>query len=158
MKKERNKSVPAVYLIFKKEDKILLGRRKNTGYYDGWYGVPAGHVDAKELPIIAGMREAKEEIGVNIDSKNLEFVHSLYRTARDETGDRSDYFFLVKKWSGEPRIMEPQKCDDLQWFNIDALPEKTIHHEKHVIENVKRGVTYSEIDKEHTFLNPTKQL
>lgn len=142
--------MPAVYLIFKKGDRILLGRRHNTGYYDGWYGVPAGHVDAKELPRDAGIREAKEEVGVHIDAKDLQFVHASYRTAHDETGDRADYFFIIKKWDGEPKIMEPKKCDDLQWFPIGNLPRNTIHHERDVIENLKKETSYSEIDLEHT--------
>lgn len=156
MGKERNKSVPATYMIFMKEGKILLGRRKNTGYYDDWYGVPAGHVDADELPISAGIREVKEEIGVNVDVKDIKFAHSLYRTAHDETGDRSDYFFIVEKWNGEPRIMEPEKCSDLQWFPIDELPENMIHHEKSAIENFLKRVNYSEIDVEHTHKNPSR--
>src|SRR3989344_9445258 len=121
MTKERNKSVPAVYFIFKKDDRILLGRRQNTGYYDGWHGVPAGHVDAKELPIMAGIREAKEEVGLEVNMKDVQFAHALYRTAHDETGDRADYFFVVNKWNGEPKIMEPEKCDDLQWFPMNKL-------------------------------------
>ncbi len=156
MKKERNKTVPAVYLIFKKDNKILLGRRQNTGYYDNYYGVPAGHIDARELPIITGVRETKEEIGVNVSPTDLQFVHALYRTAHDETGDRSDYFFIVEKWQGEPKIMEPEKCNDLQWFPIDNLPENMIHHEKYVFENIKKGVSYSEVDIEHTHQNPSK--
>ncbi|MSU54759.1 MAG: NUDIX domain-containing protein [Candidatus Staskawiczbacteria bacterium] len=155
MSKERNKSVPAVYLILRKDNKILLGRRKDTGYYDGWYGVPAGHVDAKELPIVAGIREAKEEVGVDINSADIQFAHALYRTAHDETGDRSDYFFMVQKWDGEPRIMESEKCDDLQWFPITNLPENTIHHEKGAIENIVKGIHYSEIDKEQTHQSPS---
>lgn len=136
MSKERNKTVPAVYFVFKKENKILLGRRQNTTYYDGWYGLPAGHIDARELPIEAGIREAKEEVGLNIKAEDVKFTHALYRTAHDETGDRSDYFFIVTKWEGEPKIIEPEKCDDLQWFRIDKLPENMIHHEKKVLENI----------------------
>jgi len=71
MHKDRNKSIPAAYMIFRKERKILLGRRQNTTYYDGWYGVPAGHVDTGELPLSAGIREAKEEIGIDIDPKDV---------------------------------------------------------------------------------------
>ncbi len=156
MTKERNKSVPASYILIKKEGEILLGRRKNTGYYDGWYGMPAGHVDAKELPIDAAIREAKEEIGIDISPKDIQFAHALYRTAHDITGDRSDYFFMVTKWDGEPKIMESEKCDDLKWFNIEKLPENTIHHERHAIDKIKQGITYSEIDAEHTSSNPTK--
>ncbi len=156
MHKERNKSVPAAYIIFKKDDKVLMGRRKNTGYYDGWYGLPAGHVEAGELPMGGALRECKEEVGVDIKPEDIRCAHALYRTTSDETGDRSDYFFIVEKWEGEPKIMEPQKCDDLQWFPIDKLPEKTIHHERLAIENIKRGIIYSEIDKERIVKNPTK--
>ena len=157
MQKERNKSVPAVYIIFKKDGKILMGRRQNTTYYDGWYGVPAGHVEAGELPTQAAVREAKEEVGVDVNPEDIKFAHALYRTAHDETGDRADYFFIVEKWSGEPKIMEPKKCDDLKWFPFDELPENTIHHEKSVIENIKQGINYSEIDAEHTHQNPNKK-
>lgn len=156
MAKERNKSVPASYILLKKGNEILLGRMQNTGYYDGWYGMPAGHVDAKELPIDAAVREAKEEIGIDINPKDIQFAHALYRTAHDITGDRSDYFFMVQKWDGEPKIMEPEKCDDLKWFNIEKLPENTIHHERHAIDKIKQGISYSEIDVEHTSSNPTK--
>ncbi len=89
---ERNKSVPAVYMILEKDNKILLGRRQNTGYYDGWYGLPAGHIEVKELPMIAGVREAKEELGIDLDIKDLQFVHAEYRTAHDRTGDRAIIF------------------------------------------------------------------
>jgi len=156
MKKERNKSVPASYIIIKKDDKILLGRRKNTSYFDGWYGLPAGHVESGELPLEASVRECKEEIGVEVDPKDILFAHTLYHTAHDETGDRANYFFITQKWNGQPKIMEPQKCDDLRWFSIDALPENTIHHERQAIENIKKGIHYSEVDKEHIFKNPTK--
>ena len=63
MTRDRNKAVPASYLFLQKGDGILLMRRQNSGYYDGWYTVPAGHVEAGELPVDALLREAKEEIG-----------------------------------------------------------------------------------------------
>ncbi len=63
-KTERNKAVTAVYLILKREGKILIARRCNTGYQDGNYQLPAGHVDAGELPTEAMIREGNEEIGI----------------------------------------------------------------------------------------------
>jgi len=41
MKKLRNNAVTAVYLLLKKDGKILVGKRCNTGYHDGKYQVPA---------------------------------------------------------------------------------------------------------------------
>jgi|SRR3989344_1074296 len=157
MAQEKNKSVPASYVFLKKDNEILLGRRKNTGYYDGWYGMPAGHVDATELPLHAAAREAKEEIGIDVNLEDVQFAHALYRAAHDETGERSDYFFMVEKWQGEPKITEPDKCDDLKWFPIDKLPENMIDHERWALGKIKEEITYSEIDAKHTSHNPTKR-
>lgn len=154
MQKERNKAVPASYVIFEREGKILLGKRQNTTYYDGWYGLPAGHVEFNELPKEAAIREAKEEVGLDVNKEDLEFVHLEYRIAHDETGDRTDNFFRARKWRGEPKIIEADKCTDLQWFDINNLPENMIHHEKQVLEKIRVGIIYSEVNKEHTVKNP----
>ena len=145
MTRERNKAVPAVYLILRKGDKILLMRRQGSGYYDGWYSVPAGHVEAGELPLEGLVREIVEELDIVIDPKDTKLVHIMYRTKSDETGDRADLFFLSTKWSGELRIMEPNKCDDIKWFPINALPEKMMHHVKEAIQNIEKGIIYSEL-------------
>ncbi|MBI2635632.1 MAG: NUDIX domain-containing protein [Parcubacteria group bacterium] len=142
--KERNKAVPAVYLFLRKGKEILLGRRRGSGYYDGWYSVPAGHVEAGELPIGGLVREMKEELGIDINPKDLILVHTMYRTKHDETGERLDLFFKCKKWFGEVRINEPDKCDDLRWFPIKKLPENMMHHVKTALENSEKRIPYSE--------------
>lgn len=119
-------------------------RRCSTGYRDGFYGLPAGHVEEGELPIAALVREAKEEIGIDIDSTDLQFVHTLYRLKENETGNRVDYFFEASVWSGEPKNMEPYKCDEMNWFSMDALPENLIPYVREVIELVNRKTAYSE--------------
>lgn len=155
MFKERNKAVPAVYLLLRKGGDILLSRRAGSGYYDGWYSVPAGHVEADELPLKALVRETKEEIGVDIDPSSAKLVHVMYRPKLDETGERIDLFFETSEWSGEPKIMEPEKCDDLCWFPIKALPENTVHYVYDAIKHAETGIAYSEIDAAHAHHNPT---
>ena len=144
MFKERNKAVPAVYLILKKDGKILLGRRKGSNYFDGWYAFPAGHVEAGELPLAALVRETKEEIDISINIEDAKLVYLMYRPKHDETGERVDLFFTVDKWSGEIKIAEPEKCDDLQWFPADELPENIVPYEKEVLENLEKKINYSE--------------
>ena len=118
----RNRAVPTVYLIVEEEEKLLIARRCNTGYEDGNYQVPAGHVDPGELPKQAMIREAKEEIGISIHATDLELVHTSYRPPHDETGNRVDFFFRVHRWSGDIKNVEPDKCDDLRWVTYAALP------------------------------------
>ncbi|MEK7074529.1 MAG: NUDIX domain-containing protein [Patescibacteria group bacterium] len=147
MKRERNKAVPAVYLILERDDGcILLMRRCNTGYQDGNYNLPSGHVEDGELPKAAMVREAKEEIGIDVAQEDLEFVHASYRPKHDETGNRGDLFFCTKKWSGEVINAEPGKCDDLKWTDPDDLPHNTTPHVRKIIEDIWEGITYSEID------------
>lgn|SRR3989344_4071032 len=142
---DRNKATPACYLILKRDDKVLLLRRQGSGYFDGWYSLPAGHIEEGEIPTECTIRETKEEIGVEVRKEDLTLVHTMYRTKHDPTGDRADYFFTTHLWSGEPVIGEPEKCDDLAWFPITSLPENTIPHIRDVIVGIEKGITYSEL-------------
>ncbi len=143
--KIRNKAVPAVYILLEQEGKILLGKRCNTGYQDGNYQVPAGHVEEGELPTEAIIRETKEEVNVDLKLEDLELVHVGYRPKHDPSGDRIDLFFKVKNWSGEVKNMEPEKCEDLNWFSWDNLPENTVFHVSEAFQCVKKGIFYNEI-------------
>jgi 8-oxo-dGTP diphosphatase len=136
------KFVAAVHLFLIKDGKILLLRRKNTGYEDGNYSVPAGHIEANEPATVAMTRESQEETGIIIKPEALEAVHIMHRKADDQ--ERIDFFFTTKTWVGEPTITEPDKCDDLSWFNLDNLPENIIPYIKTALENYKKGLIYSE--------------
>jgi len=156
MSKERNKAIPAAYLILKKDGEILLMRRQGSGYYDNWYSVPAGHIEAGELPIDGLIREVKEELGIKLFKKDLLFVHSMYRTKHDETGDRVDYFFITSQWSGEIKNTEPHKCDDVRWFSVNALPNKMMHHVHDAIKCINKNIPYSELGLDEITKNPSK--
>lgn len=145
MSKERNKAVPAVYVILRHDGKVLLMERKNTGYYDGHYSLCAGHVDAGELPIPGMIREAKEELGITFDPKDLKLVHAMYREKHDDTGDRMDFFFETEHWSGEIENKEPHKCGHIGWFASNELPKNIMSHVKFALECVQKGIMYSEL-------------
>lgn len=151
----RHKAVPASYVILRKEDKILLMLRKNTGYYDGWYTIPSGHIEAGELPAVAAAREAMEEVGLELDTASMRFVHVMYRTACDETGDRADYFFEATTWQDEPVNAEPEKCERLEWVSLNALPSNVIHHVVAALACIGQGVAYSERGADLVIKNPS---
>src|SRR3989338_2169193 len=101
----RNKTIPAVYIFLEKDGKFLVARRCNTGYQDGNYQVPAGHVDEGELPTEAMVREAKEEVGIDVLATDLKLVHVSYRPKHDNTDNRVDFFFRPRTWGGERRSL-----------------------------------------------------
>lgn len=137
----RFKMIASSYPFYIQNGKILLSRRKNTGYADGMYSLPAGHVEDGESLTMCVVREAKEEIGVIINLSDLQLVHTMHRF---ETDIRMDFFFTVDQWSGVPINCEPEKCDDLAWFSLSALPINTVPYIRAAIEMSQKGISYSE--------------
>ena len=123
MKRKHIKFPLAIHVFFKKDDEILLSLRANTGYEDGKYSVVAGHVEAGESIIEAGIREAKEEAGVDITPFHFKIVGSMHRKSDDE---RIDYFAVVEDWTGEFENCEKNKCGGLHWYPINKLPQNII--------------------------------
>lgn len=143
--KERFKLIPAVYLVLRKDNQILLLQRANSGYQDGMYGLVAGHIDGDELATAAMVREAKEEAGVDVDPAKLKFVHVAHRLGRGEVGqERIDLFYELCEWQGEVSNAEPHKCSDLSWFDMDDLPENMLPFVRRVLTDISRGASYSE--------------
>ena len=147
MPKERFKLTPASYLVLIKDGKILLSKRFNTGYEDGNYSLVAGHLDGQETFRQAMTREALEEAGIIVNPEDLRVVHVMHRQSTFHDAnlrERVDVFTTTEKWSGEPKIMEPHKCDDMNWFSFDELPKNIIPYVKQALEHIRDGVFYSE--------------
>jgi mutator protein MutT len=142
MSKDKFKIIPTVYLVLIKGNKILLSRRHNTGFHDGEYSFPAGHLNGNETIKQAMVREAKEEIGVKIKSEDLKLVHVMHR--KDANEERVNFFLIAKKWKGEIKNMEPHKCDDLSWFELNHLPKSVIPYIRQAINSFLANVFYSE--------------
>lgn len=147
MFKERFKLVSAVHLILVKDNRILLLRRFNTGYEDGNYSVIAGHLDGGESAKHAMAREALEEGGIIINPNDLKFAVAMHRySVIDNSGskERIDFFFVTDKWKGELTIGEPDKCDDLSWFDMAALPQNMVPYVRAGLEAFHKGEHYVE--------------
>ena len=145
MARERHKVVPASYLVFIKNGKILLQRRFNTGYEDGKYSMIAGHVDKGETFTQCIIRETEEESGIILKSENLKVAHIMCRNSgTEENNERVDAFFVAEKWDGKIENREPHKCDDLSWFSLDNLPANIIPYIKQAIDCIKNKIFYSE--------------
>jgi 8-oxo-dGTP diphosphatase len=130
-----------VHMFFIRSDKILLSRRYQTGYMDGYYSVPAGHLDGNEPVSLAAVREAHEELGLRLDPHHIVFAGVFHRHEGDE---RVDFFVHVREWTGEPVNAEPGKCDQLLWVDLQDLPENTIPYVRQAIQNFQDDIFFQE--------------
>ncbi len=141
---EKFKLRVAVFLILIRDNKILLLRRQNTGWKDGNYSLPSGHLESGETVIDAVIREASEEIGVTVSQNDVQLVHTLHRASDGYI----DLFFATSKWNGEIYNKEPNLCDDVSWFDLNKLPDVMIPAVKSAITKYQQGEVFSTITSE----------
>ncbi len=147
MPAERFRLVSAVHLFLVRDGRVLLVRRCNTGYEDGNYSVPAGHLDGDEEVVAAAAREAWEEVGIAVDRGDLRVVGVMHRRAEaGRMGDeRIDFFLEASRWQGEVGNREPGKCDELVWAAPERLPANVIPYVRRALENWRRGVWFDSV-------------
>ncbi|MGI9274326.1 MAG: nucleotide triphosphate diphosphatase NUDT15 [Endozoicomonas sp.] len=116
-----NKTMPkiGVGVIVHRDRRILLGRRKNS-HGEGHWAFPGGHLEFGESPEDCARRETMEETGLALSrvktgpytSDIFEKEHKHYITL----------FMLAESASGDPKVMEPDKCLEWEWFDWNHLP------------------------------------
>lgn len=146
--KERFKLKVAVILILTKiennEEFILLQKRQNTGILDDSYDVSCcGHLEEGETLKEGIIRESKEELGIEIEEKDLSFSSIMHSNFKDG-GEYLLITFSTKKYQGTPKIMEPHKCSELKWFKINELPADVADTRRIAIESYLNKNNYSE--------------
>ncbi|OGL66037.1 hypothetical protein A3B21_00575 [Candidatus Uhrbacteria bacterium RIFCSPLOWO2_01_FULL_47_24] len=101
-----------------KDGKVLLGKRKSS-HGDGEYAWPGGHLDYMESFADCAKREVKEETGIAI--KNIRFLRLLNMKAY--APKHYVHVSLSVDWeSGNPQVLEPDKCVGWDWYDLNNLP------------------------------------
>ena len=105
---EREKVLSAVYLIIKNENnEILLQRRQGTKLWPGFLALPAGQIDEGENAYDAVVREAKEELGIDISLDNI--IDSFVVNRRNKSlMPYFDIYFEIDSYDGIIKISEPE--------------------------------------------------
>lgn len=141
-KESKLKSYVCVYLVLRRENKILLFLRQNTKFEDGKWSLIAGHVEENENATTAMVREALEEANIEILPENLKVVYIMDRITPGR--QNIDIFFNCSEYSGELFNNEPHKCGGLSFFDINNLPQNTVNYVKKAILDIENGTIYSE--------------
>lgn len=102
-------------LINSEKNVLLLKRSKKVDSYNDFWCFPGGKVEEDEDPSIAVIREAKEEIDLNIQPSNL---RHLYTFNRHDGKDIA--FYSAKEWSG--KISLNWESSEFRWFSKEKLP------------------------------------
>jgi len=101
---------------------VLLGKRKGS-HGAGEWACPGGHLDFGETVVDCAIRELAEETGLKgLSARVGPFIEGFNEEAHFVT-----FFVFIDSFQGEPQLLEPDKCDRWEWFNLNQLPEPLFH-------------------------------
>ena len=115
----------AAAVVIARDDRLLLGRRREGARAAGRWSFPAGFVERGEPVESAAAREAREEVGLDVAIGPLIGLYS-----------RAGETVVLAVFAGSAAADEPVAGDDLDavgWFPLDALPELAFPHDARVI-------------------------
>ena len=114
-----NRPKVGVGVLIINDGKILLGKRKNT-HGGGLWAPPGGHLEFAERLAECARREVLEETGLEVSNlKVLGFTNDIFV---QENKHYITIFMITNQFSGSPQVLEPNKCERWEWFELDKLP------------------------------------
>lgn len=143
--KERYRTKSAVFLMVTDGRRVLLQKRRNTGFLDGYYDMTAsGHIEEGESATKAMIREASEECGLTLQPSDFRFFTVIHGNMY---GDVYYYFYFVHmlQEGEEIRIREEEKIEELRWFSVDELPDRMLEHDRVAIGNYFSEIPFCEL-------------
>ncbi len=125
-------------IVLNDKNQLLLGLRNDDPekadselHLEGTWTMPGGKLEFGETFEEAGIRETKEE--TNIDVKEVEVISF--------TNDKNQYAqfvtvgMIAKKYTGSPKVMEPDEIIDWKWFDLNNLPKKMYFPSEKLLKN-----------------------
>jgi 8-oxo-dGTP diphosphatase len=123
MKEKKYPKVGVGVMIQNEQNQVLLGLRQGS-HGAGEWSFPGGHLDFGETIFNCAQRETREEIGLDIDDFELISVADEMRYLESDGKHYLNIGIKAKYNGGIPKIIEPDKCLEWKWFNLDNLPDK----------------------------------
>ena len=118
----------ALYVLRDKNGKVLLQHRdKNAPRLPEMWGFFGGDIEGSESPKVAALREAREELGLEL--KSLEFFRRY--ELPDRHGKYHEFFVFVAPLDHDIKQLKSQQHegDNLGMFSFDDI--RTMQFEEH---------------------------
>ena len=132
-----------VLAILSQDDQVvLLHRNEKQSFGAGLYALVGGKVEQGERALQAIQREVQEEVGLDLAESDFTLIHTLHRKGTET--EFTSLIFTADISGLTPKNNEPEKCDDMQLYSLQELPENMIPAHKQILEHVQRGSIYSE--------------
>ena len=115
----------ACFIINSKGEVLLQKRSENKKLWPNMWDITAGgHVGAGEFGFQAIIREIKEELGLEIDRKDIIFLGSTVSTniKRDIINNHFNEYYIIYKDVDETKvILQKEEVSEVKWFSKEKV-------------------------------------
>ena len=125
-------------VLVMRQGRVLLGRRRGS-HGDGYYAAPGGHIEFGESFEETARREVREEAGLEIADLRLLSVGNYIFNREDGARHYIDIDCVCEAATGDPQLMEPEKCEGWDWYDLDDLPGPLFIVTQRMIESLRSG-------------------
>lgn len=119
-RREQHPKVGIALIVHDGNGKVLMGTRKKKGPGEGKWQFPGGHLEMYETFEDCATRETREEAGIEVE--DVFFLDLSNNPWPQHKCHYVTLFLVARLKSGTPTAMEPEKCDNWTWFDLDGLP------------------------------------
>lgn len=138
MTEKPNVRVGIGVVILNSKNEVLLGLR-NSAHGSGEWSFPGGHLEFGETIFDTAKREVKEETDLDVEQFELVSVFDEMRYIESDNKHYLNVSVVAHYDGGEPKNMEPHKCERWEWFSLDDLPENLFEPSEGTLANMKEG-------------------
>lgn len=113
-----------VWIMNNKKEFLIQKRSPNKKIYPNKWSITGGAVDAGETSLEGALREAKEEIGIDIDKEKMEFMLSFKRIH-----GFVDVWLVKQNVDLKDVVLQKEEVADVKWVTKEEL-EKMIKNDE----------------------------
>jgi 8-oxo-dGTP diphosphatase len=138
MDSKEQKPKVGIGVMILKDGKVLLGKRRGS-HGQGEYAFPGGHLEYMEAIEKCVERETLEECSIELKNVRFQFLSNVTKYAPKHYV----HIGMIADWKkGEPKVLEPDKCESWGWYDLDKLPEPIFEMARQGIESYRSGNVY----------------
>lgn len=113
---------PAWTWAYNSKGEILVQKRSmQKKKFPGLWDMPcAGHVEAGESAKNGAIREAKEEIGIDVNEEDLKF---MFEYIEDDAWEIGQVFCFKLDKKVEEMLLQKEEVEEVKWLNFEEFKE-----------------------------------